>query len=111
MPKDEWGVKRACPKCATRFYDLQADPMTCPACGATFDLASLTQSKTRTVAPVKASEPQKEAAPETLDDDVDTLVEDDDAGDAILGDDILDEDDDTVNLDDIADVPDEDSEN
>ena len=33
MPKDEWGVKRLCPHCGTRFYDLQRDPMTCPNCG------------------------------------------------------------------------------
>ena len=33
MPKDEWGAKRVCPTCGTRFYDLQHDPMTCPNCG------------------------------------------------------------------------------
>ena len=26
MPKDEWGVKRICPTCSTRFYDLRARP-------------------------------------------------------------------------------------
>ena len=36
MPKDEWGVKRNCPTCSTRFYDLRTDPMHCPNCGATF---------------------------------------------------------------------------
>ena len=35
MPKEEWGTKRLCPQCNTRFYDLNNDPMTCPACGAT----------------------------------------------------------------------------
>lgn len=34
MIKPEWGVKRSCPKCATRFYDLtRDDPVTCIACG------------------------------------------------------------------------------
>lgn len=34
MVKAEWGTKRACPKCNTRFYDLgQDDPVTCIACG------------------------------------------------------------------------------
>ena len=34
MIKAEWGTKRACPKCATRFYDLQQDdPVTCINCG------------------------------------------------------------------------------
>ena len=32
--KAEWGTKRACPKCNTRFYDLTiAEPVTCIACG------------------------------------------------------------------------------
>ena len=26
MPKDEWGVKRICPTCSTRFYDLRTRP-------------------------------------------------------------------------------------
>ena len=30
MVKPEWGTKRTCPKCATRFYDLgKDDPVTC----------------------------------------------------------------------------------
>ena len=33
MPKEEWGVKRVCPSCSVRFYDLKKDPMLCPACG------------------------------------------------------------------------------
>lgn len=32
--KAEWGTKRQCPKCGTRFYDLtQDDPVTCINCG------------------------------------------------------------------------------
>ena len=45
MPKEEWGTKRLCPHCATRFYDLQNDPMTCPACGASFTVESLTDGR------------------------------------------------------------------
>ena len=34
MIKAEWGTKRTCPKCATRFYDLgKDDPVTCINCG------------------------------------------------------------------------------
>ncbi|MFC3712418.1 TIGR02300 family protein [Sphingoaurantiacus capsulatus] len=34
MVKAEWGTKRACPKCNTRFYDLtKEDPVTCINCG------------------------------------------------------------------------------
>jgi uncharacterized protein (TIGR02300 family) len=34
MVKPEWGTKRTCPKCATRFYDLgKEEPVSCIACG------------------------------------------------------------------------------
>lgn len=34
MIKPEWGTKRTCPKCATRFYDLEKDdPVNCINCG------------------------------------------------------------------------------
>ena len=34
MVKPEWGAKRTCPKCSTRFYDLgKDDPIHCIECG------------------------------------------------------------------------------
>ena len=34
MAKAEWGTKRTCPNCGTRFYDLgNDDPVTCIECG------------------------------------------------------------------------------
>ena len=103
MPKEEWGVKRVCPKCTVRFYDLQKDPMTCPSCGATFDVASLTQHKSRSAATEKVAKVLKPAAADDLEDEVVDLEEDDDAED--LADDLLDDDDDdTVALEEIADV-------
>ena len=34
MVKPEWGAKRTCPKCSTRFYDLgKEDPVHCIECG------------------------------------------------------------------------------
>jgi uncharacterized protein (TIGR02300 family) len=34
MVKPEWGTKRSCPKCGTRFYDLnKEEPVTCIECG------------------------------------------------------------------------------
>lgn len=33
MIKAEWGTKRSCPKCGTRFYDLgKEDPVSCISC-------------------------------------------------------------------------------
>src|SRR5438874_11794462 len=34
MVKPEWGAKRTCPKCSTRFYDLGTEnPVHCISCG------------------------------------------------------------------------------
>jgi uncharacterized protein (TIGR02300 family) len=108
MPKDEWGRKRVCPNCSTRFYDLQRDPMTCPACGASFSVESLAGGKARPVRVEKAkpqvAEIDEVSEIETGDDAV--IEADDDLDDDILED----EEDSTVDLDEIADVPDDDEE-
>ena len=104
MPKEEWGTKRLCPHCATRFYDLNKDPMICPACGAEFTLESLTNGRTRAVAS------EKTASTDNQNDLVDNEDLDDDADTGDLDDDLLDDDDDDgdVSLDEIADMPDND---
>ena len=102
MPKEEWGVKRLCPHCASRFYDLGKDPMTCPVCTNSFTLDSLTAGRGRTLVADKSATREREI-------DVDDLADedlDDDAADVELDDDLLEDDeDDNVSLDDIADVP------
>ena len=46
MIKPEWGTKRSCPKCATRFYDLgKDDPVTCIACGQAWEPEPILKSK------------------------------------------------------------------
>ncbi len=46
MVKPEWGTKRSCPKCATRFYDLgKEDPVTCIACGVNWNPEPVLKSK------------------------------------------------------------------
>jgi uncharacterized protein (TIGR02300 family) len=37
VAKPEWGTKRICPHCGARFYDMNRDPITCPACSTTID--------------------------------------------------------------------------
>lgn len=100
MPKDEWGAKRVCPSCSTRFYDLRTDPMTCPTCGATFTLDSLTSVK------AKAPRPEKvKPEPADIEDLPDIETEDpasDDDDD--ISDDILEDEEDNVDLEEIADV-------
>ena len=41
MVKESWGKKRTCPKCDTRFYDLNKDPLICPNCEHSFSLESI----------------------------------------------------------------------
>ncbi|WP_337847128.1 TIGR02300 family protein [Sphingomonas sp.] len=46
MVKPEWGTKRTCPKCATRFYDLTKDePVTCINCGFAWEPEPILKSK------------------------------------------------------------------
>lgn len=101
MPKEEWGVKRLCPHCASRFYDLAQDPMTCPVCANSFSLESLTAGRGRVLVADKV-------APRERDLDVDDLPDDDledDSNDVDIDDDLLEDDeDDNVSLDEIADV-------
>ena len=37
MAKPEWGNKRICPACNTKYYDLKKSPIICPSCGTEFD--------------------------------------------------------------------------
>jgi uncharacterized protein (TIGR02300 family) len=44
--KPEWGTKRTCPKCGTRFYDLgKEDPISCVECGVVWEAEPVLKSK------------------------------------------------------------------
>jgi len=102
MPKEEWGVKRLCPHCASRFYDLKNDPMTCPACGNSLTADSLAVGRGRTMVADKSATRERNMDVDDMADDEDL---DADTGDVDLDDDLLEDDeDDNVSLDDIADV-------
>ena len=108
MPKEEWGVKRVCPNCSVRFYDLNKNPMLCPSCGHEFSLDSLLGNKSRTMeadkpdAQNKDNQVVEDEADIVLDDDVDVEIEDE----LLEEDGILEDDEDqSVSLEDIADVP------
>ena len=54
MANPEWGTKRICPSCGTRYYDLQRDPVVCPKCSTAFDPEALLRARrARPVAPVE----------------------------------------------------------
>ena len=56
MAKPEWGTKRTCPSCGTRFYDLgKEDPVTCIDCGNTWTPEPVLKSKQ----PIPIDDPEK----------------------------------------------------
>ncbi len=52
MAKPEWGVKRICPSCGTRYYDMRKDPPVCPSCATPFDPEALLKSRRARPVPV-----------------------------------------------------------
>ena len=55
MAKPEWGKKRICSSCNTRYYDLNKSPIICPSCGAKFDPNDYLKTKKGKSIPLKAS--------------------------------------------------------
>ncbi len=94
MVKPEWGAKRSCPKCSTRFYDLGNDePVTCIECGNAWNPEPVLKSKQPL--PFEIAQPDKAKADEDLgaedlvpdedeepsaDDEVDLATGEDDLG-------------------------------
>jgi len=59
MSKPEWGIKRICPSCSTRFYDMNRQPITCPKCSNTFEPEAFTKKR-------RGRPPASEAKPAPL---------------------------------------------
>ncbi len=80
MTKVEWGNKRICPNCGTRYYDMRRDPIMCPKCGAPFDAEFLVKTrKSRAV----ASAAVEEVAPLEEELEADLAAEPNEAGEAV----------------------------
>ena len=95
MVKPEWGTKRTCPKCSTRFYDLGAEePVHCINCGNEWIPEPVLKSKQPLAfeaAPAAEKEPaeDKDLAAEELTVDEDAEVSADEEVDIDTGDDDL----------------------
>ncbi|MEZ5786585.1 MAG: TIGR02300 family protein [Xanthobacteraceae bacterium] len=63
MAKPELGTKRLCASCGAKFYDLNHDPITCPKCGAVYEVAPIAPRGGRSDAARGAT--QEAEAPET----------------------------------------------
>ena len=55
--KREWGTKRTCPSCSTRFYDLGREPIACPKCHATYSPEDCLKNRRVRPAPARKSAP------------------------------------------------------
>ena len=102
MPKEEWGVKRVCPTTGKRFYDLNKSPIVSPY---TNEVVELDQNKNRMIAADAADMSTVRDKEAELESEDIVLEEDADEVEVNLADDILEDDEeDTVPLEEIADM-------
>ena len=102
MPKEEWGVKRVCPTTGKRFYDLNKSPIVSPY---TNEVVELDQNKNRMIAADAADMSTVRDKEAELESEDIVLEEDADDVEVNLADDILEDDEeDTVPLEEIADM-------
>lgn len=108
LAKAEWGEKRQCPKCGTRFYDLgEFEPIVCISCEQKFKPEIILKSKTHSIELIseKKEKEEKEQSENLLDDE--SLLTEDDTNVDITPDDntvVLSDDDDT-NVAAVVDAP------
>ena len=82
MSKPEWGIKRVCPSCSIKYYDFNKSPIICPKCEFEFDPDLLLKSRkgrsiaTKTEVNEVSSDPKKEE--ETLEEDINSIENDED---------------------------------
>lgn len=65
MAKPELGAKHQCQNCATKFFDLNRDPILCPKCGAVFVPLPIARAPARASAAAAAARDEGEVEQET----------------------------------------------
>ena len=84
MAKPEWGTKRICPSCGTRYYDLLRDPVVCPKCATPFDPEAFLRARRarppapveKELEPVSAEEVDPDLETEEAEEEEEELIED-----------------------------------
>ena len=119
MSNPEWGMKRICPSCGTRYYDFQKNPPACPVCGTAYDPEALLKSRRGRTAVVDEPAPKRKKAVAAVEDDLPDVadeaeveeaedIEDVEAEEAVVDDDtLLVDDDDDVEIEEVEIEPDE----
>lgn len=94
VAKADWGLKRICTHCGTRYYDMKKNPPVCPHCGTAFDPETLVRSRRSRSAAPAVEEKAKRPDPEMIEDlpvideaaDEDAVIEDaDELGEDDMG--------------------------
>ena len=68
MIKPDMGTKQDCPNCGARFFDLNRDPITCPACETVVVPEAPTKTRRKaSAAKAKPSKPKVETKPPVAD--------------------------------------------
>ncbi len=104
MAKPEWGMKRTCQSCGTRFYDLMRTPCVCPKCQSIVETEVVFKPRRQSSAEARAAKlvpVAAELAPELLEVEGEGLevLESDEAAAVVEGD----EEDDSL-MEDVADL-------
>jgi len=84
VTKPEWGLKRICPSCNARYYDMRKNPPVCPTCSTVFDPESVMKVRRRAAADEKARKAQP--ATETTPDDIEDIAIEGDGEDSVIED-------------------------
>ena len=103
MPKEEWGIKHRCEECGAKFYDMLREPIVCPLCG---NVKDGPKQEVADDAELDGASPDAVVKGAAEAPDVEDEIIDD--ADIALEDDVLDDDSDTVPLEDIKNVAAED---
>jgi uncharacterized protein (TIGR02300 family) len=90
VTKPNWGLKRTCQSCGSRFYDLNKETIVCPKCGTEFDPEAILKTKrAKAVAPAPrpvAVVPAEPVEAEDLDPIEEEVVEADEKEDEVIED-------------------------
>jgi uncharacterized protein (TIGR02300 family) len=69
-------MKRICPSCGTRYYDFQKNPPTCPVCSTAYDPEALLKSRRGRTAVVDEPAPKRKKAAAVVEDDLPDVADD-----------------------------------
>jgi len=106
LAKPEWGTKRQCSSCGSRFYDLSRTPIVCPKCGAAYEgEVTFKSRRSSQTAEIKAIPVVKAEVVVDIDDEALIVLDEDDEIDGAV--DVVEEEDESL-IEDTSDLGEDD---